>query len=163
IPRSGGDPPSATSLSGEDPPTSSRRRRRRWRRGWRGPPDGTAVCRAASIAPWIGKGTARFPSAAEAGRSSTITANRSVSDALRDRQLEGERRPFALCRRDPHPPLHSLDELAADVEAQPGAAHPAGHVRVDAVEALEDVRLLVRRDPDSLVADAEADDGVNVA
>src|SRR5206468_5445475 len=50
---------------------------------------------------------------------------------------------------------HAADELAADVETEPGAADAAGQLRIDAVELAEDPPLLERRDPDSLVADGQ--------
>src|SRR5262249_55894693 len=63
-----------------------------------------------------------------------------------DRQLDPERRADAERRLDvdlaPHPP----QELAADVEAEAGAADAPPEVRVEAVELLEDPLLLVERD-----------------
>src|SRR5262249_47575036 len=50
---------------------------------------------------------------------------------------------------------HSADQLVADVEAEPGAADATGHVRVDAVELLEDAALLVDGDAEAFVADVE--------
>ena len=49
------------------------------------------------------------------------------------------RRPRRL---DPDASVHPVHELAADVEAEPGAADAAGQVRVEAVELLEDPPLL---------------------
>jgi len=48
-----------------------------------------------------------------------------------------------------------VDELAADVEAEAGAADAARHVRVEAVELLEDPALLGERDAEPLIEHAE--------
>src|SRR5213078_1894289 len=59
------------------------------------------------------------------------------------RNLEVERRSFAVPRLDPDAPAHTLDELAADVEPEPRAADAARHVRIEPIELLEHARLLV--------------------
>src|SRR5262249_22451447 len=76
-------------------------------------------------------------------------------DRRRRRQLEQERRAFAGLRLQPDVAAHAADELVADVEAEPGTADAAGHLRVDAVELLEDAALLVDGDPEALVANVE--------
>ena len=53
-------------------------------------------------------------------------------------------------------PCMRLDELAADVEAEARAADAAGHVRVEAVELLEDAPLLGGGDAEALVVDGKA-------
>src|ERR1700675_3021569 len=79
-------------------------------------------------------------------------------DPLRgDRQLDGERRAASPVRGDPDTAVHAVHELAADVEAEAGAADAAGQVRVEPEELLEDSRLLCLRDAETLVFDLEAD------
>src|SRR5919198_4140169 len=73
------------------------------------------------------------------------------------RELEEEGRALAFGGRDPDAHVHPLHELAADVEPEPGASYPAGQVRVESVELLEDPPLLVERDADPLVTYGEAD------
>ena len=89
------------------------------------------------------------------------TARVSCSCCLRslacDRQLDRERRAAPPVGGDPDPAVHAVHELAADVEAEAGAADAAGQVRVEPEELLEDSRLLGRRDAETLVFDAEAD------
>ena len=46
----------------------------------------------------------------------------------RDRKLEAERRAFARHRLDPDLTVHCVDQLAADVEPEPRAAHALRHV-----------------------------------
>jgi len=50
---------------------------------------------------------------------------------------------------------HEVDELARDVQPEPAATHASRHVRVGAVELLEDQALLVRRDSQPLVANGD--------
>src|ERR671915_1780104 len=71
------------------------------------------------------------------------------------RQLEEERRAASLALLDPDAAAHPADELAADVQAQPRAADAAEHLRVEAVELLEDARQLLGRDAEALVQHAE--------
>ena len=52
-------------------------------------------------------------------------------------------------------PSHASHELAADVEAEAGAADSAGHVRIEAVELLEDPLQFRLRDADALVANRD--------
>src|SRR5262249_61275967 len=52
-------------------------------------------------------------------------------------------------------PHHAADELVADVETEAGTAYAAGHVRIDAIELLEDHALLLGGDPEPLVLNAE--------
>ena len=73
-----------------------------------------------------------------------------------------KRRAFAELRLDPDRPVHPADELAADVEAEAGAADPTGHVRIEAVELLEDPAVLGGGDPEPAVVDREADRTVAV-
>ena len=72
-------------------------------------------------------------------------------------ELDGERRARALVGLDPDAAVHAAHQLAADVEAEPGAADAAGEVRVEAEELLEDAAVLGGRDAEPLVADEEAD------
>src|SRR6266540_744550 len=74
---------------------------------------------------------------------------------LRDLDVEGG--AGAAVGLDPDPPVDTPHELAADVEAEPGAADPTRHVRVEAVELLEDAPLLGRRDAEPGVSDRETD------
>ena len=71
--------------------------------------------------------------------------------------------PRARLGLDPDPAVHAADDLAADVEAEPGAADAAGQVRVEPVELLEDRAVLGGRDPEALVGDREPDAPVRAA
>ena len=73
-----------------------------------------------------------------------------------ERQLDEECRTNSLARFDPDAASHASDEFPADVEAEAGAADSPGHVRVEAVELLEDPLLLGLRNTDALVADRYA-------
>src|SRR6266550_4474768 len=70
-------------------------------------------------------------------------------------KLEQEGRSLPCLRLEPDVPAHSADELVADVEPQPRAADAAGHVRIYAVELLEDPALLVGGNPEPLVSNVE--------
>src|SRR5207253_2453781 len=70
--------------------------------------------------------------------------------------LDDEGRAGVVVRLDPDAPVHPADELAADVEPEPGAADSAGHVRIEAVELLEDPRPLRVGNSQARVADDEA-------
>src|SRR5207248_2402598 len=72
-----------------------------------------------------------------------------------NRQLQQEGRSLPLARLDPDVSAHSVHELAADVQTQPGPAHPTRHLRIESIELLEDPGLLVRRDADAFVLDEE--------
>ena len=63
-----------------------------------------------------------------------------------ERQLDHEQR--AAFRRvvNPQAAVMEIDQLAGDVEAETGAAHPAGRAAVELVEALEDLVAPVRGD-----------------
>src|SRR5262249_13167873 len=78
----------------------------------------------------------------------------------RERELEQEGRAGAAVRLDPDPPVHALDELPADVEAQAGTADAAALVRVQPDELLEDALLASARDPEPFVAHFDAADTV---
>src|SRR3954447_2026090 len=71
------------------------------------------------------------------------------------RDLDTERAAFRAIRLDPDAAVEAADELAADVEAESRASDSAGHVRIDAVELLEDAASLGRGDAEPAVADAE--------
>src|SRR5205814_2299896 len=80
-------------------------------------------------------------------RMSLLRAGRARRTALGrllrgQRELGGERRAAAGGGVDADPAADAADELAGDVEAEPGAADAALHVRIDAVELLEDPPLL---------------------
>src|SRR5204863_5078523 len=62
---------------------------------------------------------------------------------------------LSCLRLEPDVPAHAADELVADVEPEPCAADATGHMRIDAVELLEDHALLVGRNPEPLVTDLE--------
>src|SRR5205823_7918590 len=53
-------------------------------------------------------------------------------------QLEQEGRALPVVRFDPDAAAHPADPLLADVQPETGAANPPGHLRVGAVELLED-------------------------
>src|SRR5205823_4373008 len=72
------------------------------------------------------------------------------------REVEGAPASLA-CRLGPDAPAVRLDDGAADGEAQSGATDRARTVGVDAVEALEDLPELLRRDAQPLVAHADQD------
>src|SRR5207248_6576139 len=74
-----------------------------------------------------------------------------------NRQLERECRSAPGLGLNPDSSAHPADELAADVQAEPGAADPADHVRIDAIELLEDPALIGIRNTKTLVADLKAD------
>src|SRR5262249_61303125 len=71
----------------------------------------------------------------------------------RDRQFEHEARALARIRVDPDPPTHGPDEPLDDEQPEPRAARRVG----GAVELPEDPLVLVGRDPDALVGDAQLD------
>src|SRR5689334_13466434 len=73
----------------------------------------------------------------------------------RRRDLDIEDRSLAVVRLDPDPPADPPDELAGDVEAEARAADAAGHVRVEAVELLEDPVALRGWDAEAGVGDGE--------
>src|SRR4030095_14112954 len=60
----------------------------------------------------------------------------------------------------PDPAVHPADELAADVEAEPGSADAAVEVGVEAIELLEDAVAVADRDAQALVLDDEAGDAL---
>src|SRR5207302_9872305 len=81
--------------------------------------------------------------------------------AVGDWDLDEERRALGLARAgavalDPDAAVEAAHELAADVEAEAGAADAARHVRVEPVELLEDPPALGRRDAEALVRDGPA-------
>src|SRR3954447_16244413 len=82
-----------------------------------------------------------------------------LAEGSGERQLERELRAPAGLGVDPDPALHALDELAGDVEAETGAADALRHVRVEPVELVEDPVVLLGRDPEALVGDAEPHPG----
>src|SRR5439155_21439845 len=67
-----------------------------------------------------------------------------------NRQLQQEVRSLPLARLDPDVSTHSVDELAADVQAQPRSADAPPHLRIESIELLEDPGLHVGRDSDAL-------------
>src|SRR5436305_8489771 len=73
------------------------------------------------------------------------------------RDLDVERGAGAPVGLDPDAAVDAADELAADIEAEPRAADAAAHVRIEAVELLEDPPLLALRDAETGVRDREAD------
>src|SRR5437588_9646417 len=77
--------------------------------------------------------------------------------ALGDRKLDEERRALAVVALDPDAAFEAAHQLAADVEAEARAADAARHVRVEAIELLEDAPALGDRDAEALVRDRPAD------
>src|SRR3954451_9281991 len=71
-------------------------------------------------------------------------------------QLEGEGRALARLRLDPDAPVHRLDELAADVQAEARSADAPPLVGIQSIELVEDPLLLAYRDAEALILDAEA-------
>src|SRR6266508_1825859 len=72
-----------------------------------------------------------------------------------DRQLEGEGRASSLLGGDPDPPVHLPDELVTDVQAETSAHDTAGQERIKPMELLEDARLLLGGNAQSLISDQE--------
>ena len=66
---------------------------------------------------------------------------------------EKERRTRPLLRRDPDATVHPVEKLPGDIEAEAGALDSGGTQRLEAIELLEDPRLLVVGNADPLVAD----------
>src|SRR5947207_2641388 len=71
------------------------------------------------------------------------------------RDLDIEDGPLPVVGLDPDPPAHPPDELAGDVEAEPGAPDASGHVGVEAVELLDDPVALRGWDPEAHVGHRE--------
>src|SRR6266550_5779173 len=78
-----------------------------------------------------------------------------VRTLLGDLDVEGRAR--GPVRLDPDAAVDPAHELAADVEAEPGAADAAAHAGIEAVELLEDPALVGGRNPEPRVGDREAD------
>src|SRR5207253_1234049 len=89
------------------------------------------------------------------GRDPAVTCHGRRRRLLRD--LHDEGRAGGSVRFDPDSAVDPAYELPADVEAEPGAADAAAHVRIEAVELLEDPPLLARGDTEAGVRDREAD------
>src|SRR5215216_1411206 len=81
----------------------------------------------------------------------------SALSRARARKLEVERGALAFLGLEPDAPTHPLDQLAADIEPEPGSADALRHVRIQAVELLEDPGLVVVGNPHSFVDDPEHD------
>src|SRR5262245_25763292 len=83
--------------------------------------------------------------------------SRRLGDALRrplrGRDLHEEGRALAVVRLDPDASVEPVDELTADVETEAGAPDAARHVRIEAIELLEDAPALGCRDAEPAVAD----------
>src|SRR5205085_10176767 len=71
------------------------------------------------------------------------------------RELEPERRAAADAGLDADRAAHPVHQLAADVEAEAGAPHAARELRIEPVELLEDLGLLVAWDARPVVAHLE--------
>src|SRR6185295_6407799 len=74
----------------------------------------------------------------------------------REWQLGHEGRAAASARLDPDAAAHPREQLAADVEAEAGAADSPGQVGVEAVELLEDPAVFRRRHSEAVVVHGEA-------
>ena len=109
---------------------------------------------------------------AERGRGSFVGSRRrrgpmppvaAVRASIAQRQVEGERAalPCTLVRLDFAPQQHR--QLAADRQAETGAAILARGAGVGLLECLEDQPLLLGRDADSGVLDGERDDLLRLA
>src|SRR5581483_4676514 len=94
---------------------------------------------------------------AAAAASTASPASTGASAYLTARQRHGERRAGVGRRLHGQRAVQPLDDLLADVEAEPGAADAAAHLHVEAVELLEDALLLGGGYPDALVDDGDLD------
>ena len=74
------------------------------------------------------------------------------------RQVEGERAALAVDAGQPDLAAQQRRQLAADGQAQAGAAVLARGAGIGLLEGLEDEPLLLRRDADAGVLDGERDD-----
>src|SRR6266542_4376721 len=72
-----------------------------------------------------------------------------------DGKLGDEGRATCSARLDPDATAHALEQLAADVQAEAGAADAAGQIGVEAIELLEDAAMLGGWNAQALVADRE--------
>src|SRR5438876_5646017 len=105
--------------------------------------------------------TASISSATSVPRERSRAAGRSrlargLGRALGGRDLDHEGRARAVAVvLDPDAPIDAAHELAADVEPEAGTADPAGHLRVETVELLEDEPPLRWRDAEPAVAHLE--------
>src|SRR4051812_41722816 len=67
------------------------------------------------------------------------------------RDLDDERRALPAVRLDPDAAVEAAHQLAADVEPEAGAADAARHVRIEAIELLEDPPALRGGDAEALI------------
>src|SRR5436190_305089 len=89
-------------------------------------------------------------------RASASARAASTSGRLRrPRQHDGERGALTGCRCHRERPVQSVDDLAADVETEPRPADASAHLRIEAIELLENPLLLRGGDPDALVDDVD--------
>src|SRR5215471_12427190 len=75
--------------------------------------------------------------------------------AVRERDVERERRTLAFARLHGDLAAVRLRDVAHDRETEPGPTGVASARAIDAVEALPDAFEIARRDPDSVVTDDE--------
>ena len=80
---------------------------------------------------------------------------RPCAPVRRERKLDREGRALPRLRDDVDRAVHLLCQRPGDVEAEAGAADPAGEARVRPEELLEDARLRLLGDADPLVADGD--------
>src|SRR5688572_1739414 len=72
-------------------------------------------------------------------------------------------RAFPRLGLDPDAALHPFDQLARDVQPEPGPPDAAGESRIEPVELLEDPLLLVLRDAEPPVRDRKANTPIVLA
>src|SRR5512139_3414227 len=78
-------------------------------------------------------------------------------------QRERKTRAFARPAFHPHPAAEMLDDLPADVQAQPRARRLLGQHIARLAELVEDHRLVLGLDPRAVVAHVDADDALRLA
>ena len=88
---------------------------------------------------------------------------RGVGAGVAQRQVEGERAALPVDAGEPDFAAEQHGQLAADGQAEAGAAVFARRAGVGLLEGLEDEPLLLRRDADAGVLDGEGDDLLGVA
>ena len=88
---------------------------------------------------------------------------RRVGPRVAERQVEGERAALAVDAGEADFAAQQHGQLAADGEAEAGAAVLARGAGVGLLEGLEDEPLLLRRDADARVLDGEGDDLLGLA
>ena len=111
------------------------------------------------------RATGRTVSSRGHGRSASLAGAvlRAVGAGVVQRQVEGEGAALPVDAGELDFAAEQHGQLAADGEAQAGAAVFAGGAGVGLLEGLEDEPLLLRRDADAGVLDGEGDDLLGLA